>query len=336
MTDPVLPPTIPSEFQSLVDRIDRLERSSKMPPVVVDSWALNNIMDVSAGWTLVARKVVLAPAYGVIQAEGYIVTGADAVGEVYIKERYSGIQTSTLSVAAGSTGIARFTWDHPFDVGWQGKAIELQWWARRASGSTIVQSYMPWLLTFAGSSYLAGQSDGKPEFIGSTAPPAPPPPPPPPPTTPTTRTDQYACIGAGSWRPQGGWVKTDLWQGASSSGWGPYIGIALYDFATIRSSLSGRTVNSAAILVTRITGIGIYGAQPLYVGIHNYAAIPGGQPSVAFAGRVGDLAVSQTAWLPIPPSLILAIRDSGQCGLGCVGDAYMETQNWTLQITSTG
>lgn len=127
---------------------------------------------------------------------------------------------------------------------------------------------------------------------------------------------QFGATETGSWRPVDGWsfLGTNLAQGYYTAAYGPYIGVARFDTATLRAQIDARGtarpgrwqhVSCADLEVhaQRLTGSGSGGPVPIIW--HMSTGDPGtaGQPSVYFGPKTAEpsgLAPGSLGWMRLP------------------------------------
>lgn len=95
-----------------------------------------------------------------------------------------------------------------------------------------------------------------------------------------------SATATGSWRPRGpgGWMQSDVRQGAVSTAWGYYDGLWFYGSGAF-ASLEGQTATSLTIRVSRPSSGGVGAPEPLYIAPHVHPTQPGGAPYFPVAPR---------------------------------------------------
>lgn len=126
-------------------------------------------------------------------------------------------------------------------------------------------------------------------------------------------TRYWAATNSGSWRNAfgGEWRSDtdDVFQG--QYGYGNHRGCWFYDYASIRSVLSGQTIDAAYLYVARRSAGGISGPIALAAWSHDKASPSGSAPDMSGGPNViGKLAWGQARWLKIPSGLVARIRSS--------------------------
>ena len=130
-------------------------------------------------------------------------------------------------------------------------------------------------------------------------------------------TSSWTCNASASWRHiYGGW-RTDnnyVYQG-QWSGYGRHKGLWFFNDAGIRSTLSGRTILSARLRLTRRSQGGASSAQTPTIRRHNYSSQPSGEPSF-LSGTVTSQSWGwgDTKWVTIPVTWANSLRDGSARG----------------------
>lgn len=136
-------------------------------------------------------------------------------------------------------------------------------------------------------------------------------------------TSSWTANESGSWRDAfGGW-RTDnnyAYQG-QWSGYGRHKGLWFFNDSNIRSTLSGRTILSARLRLTRRSSGGTSGAQTPTIRRHNYSTLSNAQ-NAGEPGFLSGTVTSQswgwgdTKWVTIPVSWANSLRDGNARGFG--------------------
>ena len=112
------------------------------------------------------------------------------------------------------------------------------------------------------------------------------------PTT-SSGTDTFQVTGTRSWRSLDGWSRSDVYQGAYSSGYGYWLGC--YFYGTAPQRLKGKKVKSGTIEIHRKGEGGDGSAVPQFIAPHAHASRPGSKPVfTASAKNVGQLGWDKT------------------------------------------
>jgi hypothetical protein len=137
-----------------------------------------------------------------------------------------------------------------------------------------------------------------------------------PPKTVITGTQTFTAKSTGDYR--GGQWRTDSSQPHQGDygGWGVNTGCWFYGTG-IHTALSGATVTSAQIYLTRVSG-GVFAAvQPTVYTLSN-ASRPAGAPSKQGGGtNLGSIAVNTSKWVSFPASWAQRFVDGTAHGLAC-------------------
>lgn len=164
---------------------------------------------------------------------------------------------------------------------------------------------------------------------------------PPPPATSVTK--QWKSTGCGSYEPTYGWRTDYVYQGDPGS-WAPqignYRGLWFFDASSIRSALSGKTIKSIRIKLTRRSKGGYYSSRPLYFYTHNKTSASGGAPRLSnSAGKLASFKPGETKWVNLPKSFGEALKNGSATGIA-IYDSSGSQQNYlimeksaTLEIT---
>ena len=122
----------------------------------------------------------------------------------------------------------------------------------------------------------------------------------------------------GSWRPRGpgGWMQSDVYQGAYSTTWGYYRGCYFYG-GTAFDALAGTTCTSLTIHLSRKGSGGIAGAESVYLAPHTHASQPSGAPYFPVGARkhLGP-AWNGTADIALPVEWGQGLIDGQYAGIG--------------------
>ncbi len=130
--------------------------------------------------------------------------------------------------------------------------------------------------------------------------------------TKTTKT--YKSLQTQSYHLKVGWVtESDLLYQSTF-----HKGLWTYDYATIASDLSGKTVDAVQIFVQRDSSIGDSAAASLSFFYHNLAKTDlgtGGNPTFSGATAVGDVMWGESKWILLPVTFAEQIRDGTAKGV---------------------
>jgi hypothetical protein len=265
----------------------------------------------SGSFGVVAQMELDGLDHEVLRFTADLVVPGGTSAEIRAREAFSGQTTNTLSVS-GAAGEVRCRWELPFDKGWGANVDTLlfAYEVRRSAGAGTVQAYPPRGASF-GNSALRAPTNPALTFI-TTAPAA-----------PSVLTHDFAATYTQSWRPQGGWRSNNVVYQGSWGGWGPYKGLIWYDQAALAAATAGRTIIEAYLWADRQEG-GVFGAQTVFLGTHDHATQPGGEPTISNLTPVGSLAVGEALFLPVPADFAAAIQANTAKGLGVTGGPYVQ------------
>lgn len=130
---------------------------------------------------------------------------------------------------------------------------------------------------------------------------------------PSTVTGTLVCAPVETRSYRGGWrTDTDDVRQGSYGGWGNHTGCAFYGAKP--RSLSGATVTSAKVRVSRLSG-GTYAATGTTLRLVTQAYKPSGAPTLGSSTTGPSLAVGKSATFTIPTSWAQAMVDSTAGGL---------------------
>lgn len=162
--------------------------------------------------------------------------------------------------------------------------------------------------------------------VGATAAPAPPPRPPiTPPTGPVSGTRTFAAIDSATARAGGGW-NSPSGQNLTQGSWGGVAYAGAWFYGTAPSSLAGRTITGARLLVGARRRIGTYNATILLnLYAHNSTARPGGDVNRVTGPFTIQLAPNDPGgWVNIPIAFAQQVVAGG--GIGIFGNPYAGVQ----------
>lgn len=130
-------------------------------------------------------------------------------------------------------------------------------------------------------------------------------------------TTSWNTNGSKSWRENygGQWYSnSDVLQGKYGT-WGRYKG--LWFFPSLTGTLSGKTITSAKLTVTRANNSGYSSAVPLYVYGHGYSSQPSGEPTMGtYIGQLASLKWGETKTINLPSSIFSALVNGSIKGFG--------------------
>jgi phage minor structural protein len=109
-----------------------------------------------------------------------------------------------------------------------------------------------------------------------------------------------------SWDDRYGWKSgNNLYQG--DYGYGNHRGLMF--FPSLQSQLSGKTIRSVRLFMTRYNGGGSSASSNLYFYLHNYNSQPSGAPSLGSSlGSLGSYAWRESKWINLPLSVGEALK----------------------------
>jgi phage minor structural protein len=136
-----------------------------------------------------------------------------------------------------------------------------------------------------------------------------------------------------SWDDRYGWKSgNNLYQGEWMS-YGNHRGL-MY-FPSMQAELSGKTIKSVRLYMTRADRGGSSASSKLFFYLHNYSSQPSGMPALgAYLGALGSYARTEPKWINLPISVGEAMRDGTAKGLAIYsasGDPYV-IMNPAVQI----
>ena len=132
---------------------------------------------------------------------------------------------------------------------------------------------------------------------------------PPAPITEATFTcsDSDTCRGSSNWDKSG-----FVWQGYTAGG--VHRGYIWFD--DLASAISGKTIASATLKITRVNGIGKSGATTLYAYYTTKSSASGTQSvSTAYGGEIGSIANGETKVFNLPVEILERIQAYGYGGI---------------------
>jgi phage minor structural protein len=135
-----------------------------------------------------------------------------------------------------------------------------------------------------------------------------------------------------SWDDRYGWKSgNNLYQG--DYGYGNHRGL-MY-FPSMTTELSGKTIKSVRLYMTRLNEGGSASSSKLYFYLHNYSSQSTGMPQLGVSlGALGSYAWDEQKWINLPLSVGEAIRDGTAKGLAIYsssGNPYVK-MNPAVQI----
>lgn len=130
-------------------------------------------------------------------------------------------------------------------------------------------------------------------------------------------TTYYSTKNTQSWRDNWGW-RTDnsyIYQG-QYGGNGNHRGFMTFDSATIRSNLSGSTIQDIQLRLVRRNSGGSSSAQPVYLYGHKYDTTGGDYDLPTYYGQIGSWAWGEDKWVTLPISVGNDLKAGNINGLG--------------------
>lgn len=127
-----------------------------------------------------------------------------------------------------------------------------------------------------------------------------------------------SATGTGSWRPSGpgGWMSSDVYQGAYSTKYGFYRGCYFYGSSAF-NALEGATCTGLTITLSRKGSGGISGAESVWLAPHGHATQPGGKPAfLATARKYTGPAWGASATITLPAEWGQGLIDGTYAGIG--------------------
>lgn len=132
-------------------------------------------------------------------------------------------------------------------------------------------------------------------------------------TATSARSWRYPSDGGGS----GGWRSENKAYQGQYSNFGLHKGLWFFDDASIRSTLSGQTILSIRLRLTRDSNGGVSGAQTPTIRPHNYSSQPSGEPVYASGTNTSESwGWGETDWVTLDNSWGRSLRDGHVRGVG--------------------
>jgi phage minor structural protein len=147
----------------------------------------------------------------------------------------------------------------------------------------------------------------------------------------------WNTTGCGSYEPTYGWRTDSVYQGDPGS-WAPqignYRGLWFFDYQNIRNALSGKTIKSIRIYLTRQSKGGYYSSRPLYFYTHNNTSASVGSPALSnSAGNLASFSPGESKWVELPKSFGEALKNGTARGIA-IYDSSGSQQNYLLMSRS--
>jgi phage minor structural protein len=161
--------------------------------------------------------------------------------------------------------------------------------------------------------------------------------------TTSTTTTTWTATSTASWRDAyGGWRSDSnyVYQG-EYGGYGNHRGCAFFHYADIQSKLSGKTVKSVQLYLSRRSG-GTNAAQSVNIYTHNLTSASGTPALTLHKTAAGSYAVGQAKWITLPISVGNSLKNGTAKGIALYsssGSPYMifnGGSNVQLKITYEG
>ena len=127
-----------------------------------------------------------------------------------------------------------------------------------------------------------------------------------------------SATGTGSWRPSGpgGWMQSDVYQGAYSTQWGFYRGCYFYGSSAF-DSLAGTTCTGLTITLSRKGSGGVAGPESVWLAPHPEPTKPGGAPYFPVAAvKYAGPAWGGTSTITLPTEWGQGLIDGKYAGIG--------------------
>lgn len=149
------------------------------------------------------------------------------------------------------------------------------------------------------------------------------------PTPPSISEETFTCTASDTCRGSSNWDGSGyVWQGYTSSG----VHRGYMWFSSLASAISGKTIVSATLKLTRVNGIGRSGATTLYAYYTTKTAASGTQSvSTAYGGELGSISNEETKVFDLPVEIIQQIADYGYGGIVLYSgeSSYMNGRNYS-------
>jgi hypothetical protein len=127
-----------------------------------------------------------------------------------------------------------------------------------------------------------------------------------------------SASATGSWRPSGpgGWMSSDVYQGAYSTKYGFYRGCYFYG-STAFDAMAGTTCTGLTITLSRKSSGGVSGAEDVWLAPHGHASQPSTKPFFPVAARkYAGPAWGGTVTITLPTEWGQGLIDGTYAGIG--------------------
>jgi len=149
------------------------------------------------------------------------------------------------------------------------------------------------------------------------------------PAPPSISEQTFTCTSSDTCRGSSNWDGSGyVCQGYTSRG----VHRGYMWFSGLASAISGKTIVSATLKLTRVNGIGRSGATALYAYYTTKTAASGTQSvSTAYGGELGSISNEETKVFDLPVEIIQRIADYGYGGIALYSGetANMEGRNYS-------
>jgi hypothetical protein len=152
-----------------------------------------------------------------------------------------------------------------------------------------------------------------------------------PPAPPTITEQTFTCTSSDTCRGSSNWDRSGyIWQGYTASG--EHRGYMW--FSGLATEISGKTIKSATLKLTRMNGIGRSGATAISAYYTTKTSASGTQSvSTAYGGEIGTIANDETKVFDLPVEIVQRIADYGYGGIALYSgeSGYMNGRNYSRE-----
>ncbi|KON87331.1 hypothetical protein AF332_11170 [Sporosarcina globispora] len=160
---------------------------------------------------------------------------------------------------------------------------------------------------------------------------------PPSPPSPVETTKRFGSTTGNAWRDNfgGSWLNGNTVVQGYYGGYGVYRGLWIFG-SSPSSTVTGKTIKSIRIKVTRLNNGGSSGAVNCYFRPHNYTSLPAGQPSYpSIQAYPASFRWGESKWVTLPSSFYAGFQNGTYKGIGIYVDSTSSSNYAKFSISAT-
>lgn len=157
------------------------------------------------------------------------------------------------------------------------------------------------------------------------------------PPTPVETTKTFSSTTGNAWRDNfgGQWLNGNTVVQGYYAGYGVYRGLWIFDTSP-SATVTGKTIKSMRIKVTRLSSGGSSGAVNCYFRPHNYSSLPSSAPSYpSVAAYASSFRWGESKWVNLPSSFFAGFQNGTHKGIGIYVDSTSSSNYAKFNISAT-